>query len=396
MFFIPVTFTIFFLATVYANLNPPVVHVACGSGFIFYNGACNIQFSGVLGDDQPKFNMYNCPAPCRRINSVCNTFDGIDKKFISCSGYQKIPDKCTLNGQHCPIQCTFSNKTCVPTDHKYICQPMWKFRCPADCEYNEQLHRCIPLNDNAICELINQTLQCPSNCIYKSDFKKCMSTDINIVCGLEYKLTCPSECNLNPYGTKCIANSGTICNITDIPLCAEGCLYDIDHKIDVSMDPNGKKCVPRDINTVCEKLVKFSCPQYYALNFTAPYCTRYNQDVLCRIDNVTAQYPSRLSNLYGNLTCTLRYQIDCTKPAIRSCPSACTVDLEKNNCKSLVPNQLCGSSYLVCPRNAVRTDQGCLLPSRINPICEMNQILFNVTENASKYQLMCGDKWFYG
>lgn len=372
----------------FASADIPNVQMVCQSGCIFQGGMCRVDPSGFSCRSQPVFSSSfgNCPAPCKRENNKCVRNDTYIKEIISpYNCYVFDNETCTVGGRRCPLDCIYDKNKCYPKNNKIVCAAEYQWTCPYNCKYNHNNHRCVPLNDNAICELINHTLTCPTGCSYIQELKKCISENINVVCGPEYKLICPTGCGLNPYGTKCIGSSSTICNITDIPLCAIGCGY----------DKAMNKCVPRNDDNVCEKVTKLLCPKYYFFDIDAPICNRFNQDILCKLSDIAIQYPSRLSYVYDKLKCVPFYPIDCTNPAIISCPSLCAIDYARNKCTPSTKNAICGDTYLSCPLNTYPDYNGCTFTG--SPTCSPNQILFNITENNNpkRFQLMCGEKWVY-
>jgi hypothetical protein len=369
--------------------SPQNYNVQCEIGYSFSRGTCRITNDNPLYMPQPIFD--GCPKPCTYKNKICVENNRSLITLISPNNCQYWSNGiCALNGTttRCPSDCILHDQNCNPVFNN-TCYPQYKWTCPYNCEYDIKQQKCLPVNDNTICELIPITLRCPKSCAYNYDLNKCMSNNINDICNYEYKLNCPHGCTLNPYGNKCIPiNSNTVCNITyfETPLCSWGCNW----------NKKMNQCIPTNIDYVCEDNIQFQCSNYYIVNVNAPQCTLLNRDNLCKINNYTVTYPKRLEKYYNNLKCILKYQINCSNPGIMSCPHSCTIDYAKNQCTPFSNNILCGSVLLTCPINSSIYGAGCV-PTN-NPTCPPEKLLFNITDGGSlyKYNLMCGNVWYYG
>lgn len=378
---------LFFVLTIYiyaeANVQISNVQVSCANGYDFQYAICYPRQNGISYAPQPQFDFNACPKACIRTYNKCVPDIIPSRTSFNCAGV--IDEKCTEQGKKCPYGCKLQSNKCVPKNNDgTICAPVNDHKCPTDCNYNINTNKCTPQNNNAICEFINNTLQCPNGCTYNFNVRRCVSGNPNVVCQMEYGLKCPELCSLNPYGDNCISaenNIDQICEMRNIPLCSFGCNFSTTYN----------RCIPSANDNICEPITQLKCSSYYVINESYPICSKFNQNSICKIDNSTVQFPTRLNSVYGNIKCIMNYTIDCTYPAIVSCTPLCVPNLVKNKCDSLSKNTICWSTYLSCPTNYDYVyNYGCLRKGS-DPICPPDNLMFNASG-----QILCGPKWFYG
>lgn len=297
----------------------------------------------------PLYELINLHLPNYYENNDCTN----SSKFHKCS---------------CKCEYDTSIKHCIPMSTEHFCGQITEWNCPVNCRYDGNIHGCVPVLNIYTCKLdkTSYPYRCPTGCTYDTYKNKCISTNGNTVCDLQKNILCNAKCN-----------SGICCVRKD------------------------NQCEPKNIDemNICEQIIRGTCPDRYFFDNDIPYCTQFNRYDICKISNITIEYPSRISDKIKDIHCTYFTDLDCksmTYGKINTCPLSCKLDIYKNKC-TYNNNIPCGAIDLKCPIGCVIDSTGSCncLPERNHIRCPENYILLNIS-TISGYAYDCGPKWYYG
>lgn len=373
--------TLHFIYVFALAINP--VQVDCDSQCIFTDNGCSPTVNTITNCGRaPLFNG-KAPYGCRPDPSNPGKF--ISNKYTLPSYTIINPDindnSCTNSSfqNKCTCKCEYNNSVnyCIPMTNEDFCGQNIKWSCPIGCNYNVALQECDPSINIYTCKLDKSVYpyKCPVNCKYDG-YNKCIPSDqnTNTICDLTKKITCDSKCD----------RMNRCCT--------------------VGYDENNKQiCIPSsfDYMNICEPTIKAVCPFGYYFDIDIPYCTRFNRNNLCKINNITVMYPTQISNNI-NIQCKYAINIDCENMiygAIDSCCRNSKIDPLSNKCQS-TKGFICGGYLLDCPINWPRIGNSWNCRGTVEPKCLDSQMLLNVTifqrSPLNQYQILCGPRWYYG
>lgn len=330
--------------------------------------SCDPRYSGIPRSECITEIQYNeCPYACMKDNvGIC--------RFIK----HTLPSFEIIN----PFF-DYSNKSSCTDDYQ-------KSICSCKCEYDNNVGHCIPMIEDDFCgKKIEWT--CPFGCQYNITENKCIPT-INI-----YNCDCPTGCFFNKYINKCVTTNGKICgnSFNKQIKCNSYCGKDIKCCKEL-----GNECQINNMNNldICEPTIKAKCPTGYYFDIEFPKCTRYNRNSVCKIDNITIEYPLRISEKIGIIECKYFIELACEKMPgkVTKCPSGCNLNILKNKCES--KDAFCGTVQLKNPifmSHQNNTFDNChCFKTNYCLCCDNDDILLDyITSTSSVFR--CGPKWYY-
>ena len=286
-------------------------------------------------------------------------------KFIN---YDNISPKLTTVDYQ-QLQYQFSDNSRDSCDRK----------CSFGCQFNSVDNIC--KNINSIDEICKKKVTCPQFCNYDYRKKKCIPYMDNVVCYKDNNNKCPFECYYNTYTKKCEGDncketySCEYCNSYIINPCY---MHKYDNKCGLNPSVFGYKA--ENLNThICSKKYVLTCNKYYNINYDAPFCDFYNNDLPCKLNNQTLRFSiGDLQNILNkNIACKYVAEINCNSMLgkVTTCNSG-QLDPIKNKCKC-ADNYLCGSVDI-----------------KKYP-CDENYKLVNIKTYSNKIIKICIPKWYY-
>ena len=357
----------------------------------------------VTGDDTAVINV-RCPGRCLLSQGYCQR--AVADDVTSCTmayGRERVPAQLIVepvrtmlcespwacarhNHTYCPVGCYPTDNSCEPSASGYVCGPSEGWKCPAGCSYAPNISACLPNSPGAICAIVPETLQCPQNCRYVDNLFRCVPNTLDNVCELKWGPQCPAFCRLAPDGTCYQDRSEFLCRPSGLVRCNIGCDY----------DPQRQRCVPVDVNSVCEPTTILTCPPRYIIVPASPIpaCDRWNKNRACSLntsaisspitDPITAKCNFTLNPYSGEMTMVLG-----------ACPDGCKLKPLENKCDGGNAT-LCGLEFAHCPKNYIVNSQGICSALHSPPKCEATQNLFYLRDyTGHEVYPRCVDRWYF-